>query len=312
MEYSPQEEIESNSFPISDALDAAILMHRDTHFGGKFEFMIEYYEHGGKGVQPEFEISRIKALNHLELRLAQNLAPFLLTGPDAEKIAEAKEAYKKLRNIYSSKKSSTKNYAKLMADLILSEEEEPEAEIAAIAAEKSAIIPFLIDLLRSEEFHDPLFPGYGLAPALAAKCLGRLGDKRSIVALFEAIGSDDFVFEDLALEALREIGEPAKEFLFRVLHAKPINFDNERAATALLQFKSDPDVVKRCFDLLKNLNLKEHSILAAYLVLACEGLTDPSLRKEFLDLAKNPNTPKMLQPDFDVIAKHWQQGRVEI
>lgn len=312
-EEAENEEAVTEEFPLYDAADIAILMHREAHFGGKFEFMLEYYEHGGKGVQPEFEISRIHALHHLEQRIGTNLAPLMLLGPDAEKIAASKDAYKKLRTLYEisdkKKQSAASEYPKLIADLILAEDEEPEAEMAAIVAQKGAIIPALIHLLRSEEFHDPVYPGYGLAPALAAKCLGKIGDKRAIVALFESIGNEDFVFEELSLTALREIGDAAKEFLLKVLHSRPINYDNERAAIALLQFKDDPEVMDTCFTMLKELDLKKHTVLATYLVLACEGLKDQKSRKEFQTLAKAASTPKMLQPDFKTILQHWEQEK---
>ena len=74
-------------------------------------------------------------------------------------------------------------------------------------------MPALIDLLRNEDFYDPLFPGYGEAPVLAAKCLGLIGDKRAIISLFEAIGEGDFFNEDIILDALHVIGNPARDFL---------------------------------------------------------------------------------------------------
>ena len=40
----------ASSFPLTDELDHAILMHKDVHFGGNFSLMIEYYKEEGKGV----------------------------------------------------------------------------------------------------------------------------------------------------------------------------------------------------------------------------------------------------------------------
>lgn len=294
------------SFPVASETDKAILMHRDVHFGGKFEIMLDYYQKEGKGAQPDFEPLRILELKQMEQDLQQNLAAVLLSGADAEKVAQAKEMYKKLRKLYENASPiGSVKYAKLIADLILSEEEEPELEIAAIVAEKGAIVPALMELLRSEESHDPLFPGYGLAPALATKCLGLIGDKRAIIALYESIGNEDFFNEDLALEALRGIGEPAKAFLLKVLHGRPLTFDNERAAMALIAFKEDPEVSEACFKMLKELDMKQQMLLATYLVLACENLDRTPYKQEFMALADSPKVPSTLRRDIQILTRNW-------
>lgn len=306
MTNQPPDDENFADIPLADAIDAGILMHREVHFGGSFEEMREYYEKEGKGISPDFDLDRINLLEELEKRLKRNLAEVLLSGPDAERIGQAKDAYKKLRNVYESKTNpGSRNIARLIADLILSEDEFPEKEIAAIAEEKSAAVPALIDLLRSEDYYDPLFPGYGLAPGLAVKCLGLIGDKRAIIALFEAIGDSDFFNEDVALTALHAIGAPAKEFLLRVLHGRPLNFDNERAAIALSQFREDPEVAEACLKMLKEIDIKQNPLLAEYLVLACEGLTSPALRKDFIKFADNPSIPKQLQQDIKTISSEW-------
>ena len=110
-------------------------MHRDAHFGGLFSIMLEYYQQEKKGVQPEFDISRIESLAALEEQLKQNLAALFLAAHEIQKVADAREAYQRLRDIYEVKKTKTP-YPRLIADLILSEEDEPEAEIAAISAKK--------------------------------------------------------------------------------------------------------------------------------------------------------------------------------
>ena len=56
-------------FPLVDALDHEILMHRDAHFGGLFSVMIDYYQTEGKGVQPQFSLQRIEKLQQLEKEL---------------------------------------------------------------------------------------------------------------------------------------------------------------------------------------------------------------------------------------------------
>lgn len=302
------QEDEIEEYGLKDALDVEIVMQRDVHFGGKFPFMIEYYQREGKGVREEFDIERIRLLEKTEKDLGQNLAALLLSGADAEKVARAKNAYEKLRQLYEEKKkeSSALKQGRLIADLILSEEENPQKAIQAIVKERSALVPLLIDLIRSEDFYDPLFPGYGFAPELAAICLGEIGDKRAIISLFESIGEQDFVFEDQAIKALRLIGEPAKEFLLHVVHAKPITYDNERAAMALVYFKDMPGVPEACLAILKEIDLKHHLVLATYLILTCESLQDSALRKEFLKIAHAGSTPAALRSDFKTIEKHWQ------
>lgn len=291
--------------PLANAQDNAILMHRDVHFGGKFDVMLEYYLNEGKGVNPDFDLERIHELAKLEKDMKADLAPMLLSGVDAEKVAESKNAYKKLRQLYEKPKPQTKNM-RLIADLILTEDLEPSKEIDAIVSEKSTIVPALIELLRSEEYYDPLFPGYGLAPALAAHCLGLIGDKRAIIALFEAMGQGDFFDEEAALAALKAIGTPAKEFLLKVAHARPINADNERAAVALIAFKDDEDVAKACLDMLKDPQVLKDLPLSTYLILACEGLKKPEDRKTFEDLAKDAATSKILAKDIQAVAKTWK------
>lgn len=298
---------EQEGFPVSDEQNIAILQHRDVHFGGNFGVMLEYYMKGGKGVNPEFDIEQIQALALIEKETGQNMAAMLLSGAEAERIAEAKEAYKKLREIFNSKDKNAK-YPQLIADLILTEEEEPTKEIEAIVNEKNAIVPLLINLLRADTFYDPLFPGYGKAPALAAKCLGLIGtgDKRVIISIFESIGTGDYFDEDVALDALKSIGEPAKQFLLKVVHGKPINEDNERAAIALIKFKEDPEVSQACFTMLQDKNVLKDLPLSTYLILACEGLPPGKWREEFAQMANKPDFPKQLKLDMKAIQDSWK------
>lgn len=293
-----------DDLPARDTQDITILMHRDAHFGGQFEVMLEYYRQGGKGKHPDFTIGEIDRLFAMEKQAKQNLAPMMLTGPDAEKVAQAKEAYKRLRDLYEEEHLPS-HFPLLIADLILSEEEDPQKEIEAIVREGEPIVPSLIELLRSEILYDPLFPGYGLVPELAARCLGGIGDKRAIITLFESIGEVDFSLEDTALHALKAIGNPAKEFLLTVLKSHPITQDNERAAIALIAFKEDPEVAKSCLTLLQNPEVRQNIPFATYLVLACEGLKGTKEANTFIALAEDPATPKMLQQDIKAIAHEW-------
>lgn len=300
-----ENEDEIESFPIAYSIDNMILMHRDCHFAGNFELMLDYYQNNGKGISKDFDIERIEEMQTLEKTAGKNISAMMLSGPETEKIARSREIYQKLRELYETKHTK-KSIPILIADLILAEEEETPAAIQAVVAEKGAIVPALIDLLRNEEFYDPLFPGYGLAPALAAKCLGLIGDKRAIISLFEAIGEGDFFNEDIILDALHLIGAPAKEFLLKVLHGRPLTGDNERAAIALVEFKDDPEVSSACLQMLKEIDPSKNIALATYLALTCEGLQSREQRRELLELAKRPTTPKTLQLDIKTVAESWQ------
>ncbi|KIC75671.1 hypothetical protein DB42_EU00170 [Neochlamydia sp. EPS4] len=299
------EEAAIEGLPLANALDHAILMHREVHFGGKFDVMLDYYLNEGKGVNPEFELESIHTLAKIEKQMKTDLAPLMLAGTEAEKIAEAKTAYKKLRSLYEKPKPTMKNML-LVADLILSEDLEAAQEIEAIVQEKGAIVPALIELLKAEEFYDPLFPGYGLAPSLAAKCLGMIGDKRAIIALFESLSQGDFFEEDIVLAALRAIGKPAKEFLLKVVHGRPINEDNERAAIALIAFKEEEDAAKACLEMLKDSQVRKDIPLATYLILACEGLKSLEDRTAFQLLAQESGMSKMLMQDIHAVASLWE------
>lgn len=287
--------------PVANAQDVNILMHRDVHFGGKFDVMLDYYINEGKGVNPDFELERIHELARLEKEMKKDLAPLVLSGADAEKVGTAKDAYKKLRALFENERHDTKNM-RLIADLILSEEVEPTEEIEAILKEKNIIVPALMELLKAEEFYDPLFPGYGFGPALAAKCLGLIGDKRAIISLFEAMHQGDFFDEEVALSALRSIGEPAKEFLLKVLHGKPYNEDNERAAIALIAFKDHEDVSRICLEMLQDPQVRKDIPLSTYLILACEGLRQPADRDAFKALSDLPDLSKMLKQDIKAVS----------
>jgi hypothetical protein len=281
-------------------------MHRDAHFGGKFEFMLDYYDKDGKGVNADFDVERIKELAETEKRLGQNLSVLMLSGAEVEKVAAARLAYKGLRELYETKNPRNR-LPLLIADLILSEEEEPEQEISALVAERSAAVPFLIDLLRSPDFTDALFPGYGQAPSLAVRCLGQIGDKRALASLFEAIGEGDFFDEDLILDALKSIGEPAKHFLLTILQSRPLNYDNERAAIALERFMDDPEVCKICLNMLWQPEVRRNIPLATYLTIICEGLEGQEEREHFQLLLEDPATPSSLKASLKSVAKAWKE-----
>lgn len=293
---------EPEAFPMMDAVDKEIIMHREVHFGGQFSIMLDYYALEGKGMNPEFDLKRIAELAKMEAELKENLAPLLLTGSDAELIARAKQAYKDLRDLYDQKNPASK-LPLLIADLILSEEEEAESEVDAIVKEKNVIIPLLLDLLRSSDFHDPLFPGYGHAPFLAAKCLGLIGDERAIFSLFESLGDGDFGDEKMVLRALTHMGEPARDFLLKVIASIPVGEDNERAALALIAFQGDEKVSETVLQLLERPDIFEHESFATYLILICEGLSKKEHKDRFAALLNRDDIPKGLRRDIETLIR---------
>lgn len=304
MSDSSEGQNDFSEFPLLDETDREILMHRDIHFGGLFAIMLEYYHQHGKGVNPSFPIERIEALAVIEKELNQNLAPIFLDVPQMEKVAEARQAYKDLRSIYEVVKPKSK-IPQLIADLIFSEEHEEEANIAAVAMEKESAVPALLNLLREEKWYDSLFPGYGLAPELAVKCLGLIGDKRAIISLFEALGQGDFFADEEILMALKQIGDPAKAFLLKVVKGKPYNEDNEKAAMALVPFQGDSEVLAICFSLLKDPQVQHDPALFSYLSLACEGIQKTPLRDEFIDFVEKSSIPKDLRDEMHMMIKTW-------
>jgi hypothetical protein len=293
------------AYSLADALDVEILMHRDAHFGGQFPVMLEYYRNEGKGANPEFEIPRIEELQRMEQESGENLAALLLTGPDAERVAKTREAYRKLREVAESTQKGKPTHAQLLAHLILSEDSELTKEVAAIVAAGKDIVPALIQMIQSDDYYDPLFPGYGLAPTFAAHCLGKLGDERAIPILFGCIGKSDFFNEDTLCQALHAIGAPARTFLLKIVQGRPLNEDNVCAALALSYFDNDPEVAKACLQQLQQDDVLKNEPLATYLLMACFGLQSASERKAFADLTKRKDFPESLKRDAKTIFAQW-------
>ena len=289
-----------DEFPLIDTTDHEILMHRDAHFSGSFPLMLSYYEEEGKGVQPEFEVKRIKELLLIEEQSGKNLSEIFLDEDEREQVASSKEKYHYLRNLCE--KGS--GMPVCLADLILSEEIDPEEEIGALVKYGSNAVPLLIDLLSQDAFYDPLFPGYGLAPGAAAICLGKIKDPTAIPALYEALGRSDFFTEDTILEALQKIGEPAKEFLLRSLSKEPFSKDNENAAIALLSFPIDEPLSEKFLEVLVRPGAQTRPHFISYLILGCEALKDPKLRELFKTHTKELPS-KDAREQALLIARSW-------
>lgn len=304
----PEEDEEFiDEFALTEELDHEILMNRDAHFGGDFETMLQYYQNeDAVGVNPDFPLDRIAYLAEIEKETGDNLASTMLAGYEMERVAAARQAYQKLKEIYNL--SEEKNpIPRLLADLVLSEEEEPENEIEAIVSQGTRIVPELISLVKTEEMYDPLFPGYGYAPYLAIVCLGRIGDARAVTPLFETLGKEMIFDEEIILEALLELGDPAQEFLTKVLKSRPLTNDNVNAAFALIAFGEDPEVAAICFEQLRDKEVQKNSFLRAYLINNCDALKETPMQAEVIKMSKDTSTPPELRQELGQLIRHWEE-----
>lgn len=283
--------------PLIDAIDAQILMHRDVHFGGRFEAMILYYEEGGWGVNQEFTLKRIRDLSEMEKQKGENLAFSLLTEGDLRTIMQSRKLYASLVEL-ADQEGEKHATDRLIAELILSEEEEPEELIQKMADLGDSLVLPLVEILQSEEFRDPLYPGYGLAPGRAAQVLGRLKSEHSVIPLFQSLGDHEFFVEEEIVSALVSTGDVAREFLQKVVASRPITEDNEQAALVLTHFSDHPEVSDFCISQLKDSQLWKYEGLSGYLIAACEAVENSEQRRELKELAEKSDFPELLRKDL--------------
>ncbi len=288
--------------PLLDAIDIEILMHRDAHFGGNFDIMLEYYENDGIGVMYDFDIKRIKELKEIQNKIGENLALKFLSESAIERIVESQNVYKKLRDSYSAPSNRT---LALISDLILSEEEEPEKEMAELIANASESYKPLIRLIDSDNFYDPLFPGYGRSPMFVAICLSEIGNPDAIPHLFNAIGREDFEIDEEIIFALISFGSAAKDFLLKRLITKPFSKDNEYAAIALSTFPLDEEIAIFSLGILFKEDALMQESLFPYLIYACEGLKKTEDRQIFCNLLKKEGLNDFLKNEMKSIIKSW-------
>lgn len=289
--------------PLLDTIGLEILMHRDVHFGGNFDIMIEYYEQDGIGVMPDFSLEQIIRLQALEKEGGGNLSDSYLPEPAKALVAKSKELYLEFRNAYETKKKDDPML--LISDLLLSEDENPESEIQALAEHNKEVFPALINLISSPSFYDPLYPGYGRAPVFAAKCLGRIADERAIAPLFEAMGQENFFTDEAIIAAICSFGDKSKEFLFKVLRNKPFSKDNEHAAITLNSFGDDPEVATACLAVLSDPETFKHQSFSTYLIFACSNLAEPEERQTFITLSKTASLSPVLKDEMDIVINTW-------
>ena len=295
-----------SEFQVVDTIDMEILMHREAHFGGSFEIMLEYYEQGGVGRMFDFEVTKIKQLQSFENRLGQDLAALYLPSAAREVVDASKQLYQDLRDAYA--KEAPEPLAILLSDLILSEEEYPEQAIKALVAKGEECVPSLIHLLSSPLFSDPLYPGYGRVPIFVARCLAAVQDKRAIPPLFEALGEDNFFTDEEIIKALASFGESAKRFLLNILKQSPHSKDNEHAAIALNGFPEDEEIASSSLEMLERETTLQKTSFSSYLIFLCANLTQESERERFVAISNTKNLPKHISDEMAVIIKNWKRG----
>jgi hypothetical protein len=300
---APLEEIEQEGIPLFEEEDRDILMHRDAHFSKNFLIMTEYYAKESKGATADVSYSRIDELMKLEQKLGRDLAPLVLQGADAERVAKARALYRALQKQYENPAAPLELHS--MIDLIFSEEEDPTIDAAKAASFGEKMIPYLVSLIKTEELYDPLFPGYGKAPIAAALALGMLKAESAIEPLFLMLTKHDFDVENAALTALAAIGDKAKQFCLKLLMSRPLTQDNERAAIAISAFAFDEPVGQAILALLRDKEVQKKEPLVTYLIIACENLPQ-HLWPVFKEIATTATLPERAREEMMIILRTYR------
>jgi hypothetical protein len=285
--------------PLLNEIDLEILMHKDAHFGGSFQTMIEYYEEDGIGVQEEFEIERIKDLSLIDKdgHLSEDILPEVAKND----VLFSKQLYKKFKNCYK----EGDELSKKLADLILCESFDPTEEIEALSSfHKQAIKP-LVEILQTDYFYNPLNPGYGRAPINVALTLKKIGDQDVIPHLFSALGKS-FIADEILINTLISFGEKSVEFLKNRLKASPYTKDNYLASLALSSFPLDDETAKIALYLLGLKSTYSHQSYVSYLICICEGLENDTDREAFLELSKSEPLSKAVKEEMKLVISFWK------
>lgn len=284
--------------------DSAILLHRNCHFAGDFAKMISHYRAEGRGFQVEFSTERLEKLMRIENKLNIDLSELLLTDHQKKWQQQALNSYKIFRDKIT--RFSHNPVQGAIAELVLSETEEPTENLSKVQAFGIQAVEPLIEILRSSQLFDPLFPGFGLAPELAAKCLGLIADPRAIPHLFAKIGEVGFFMEDVVIEALKKIGHFSRDFLLQKLQSQPFSEENQKAAFALVHFRGDFSVAATGYLLLIDERTKDRSCFMNSLVMICEGLAGTSLAASFCRLQDDDTFPQLTRQDVRDVVRNWQ------
>ncbi|MCH9621847.1 MAG: hypothetical protein S4CHLAM20_12750 [Chlamydiia bacterium] len=288
--------------PLLNTIDLEILMHKDAHFGGSFETMIDYYEQDGVGVQEEFDIDRIKELQAFDKE--GHLSNEVLPEMAKSEVIFSKDLYTKFKNCYEQEDEILPHK---IADLILSEEYHPEEEIKELAKFEDQAVKPLSEILLQDYFYNTLNPGYGRAPINAALCLKDLKNPDVVPFLFQALGKS-FVVDEAILEAITSLGSHAEQFLADRLKAAPYTNDNYIAAMALASFPISDETAKLALYQLGKKETFKHESFVSYLICICEGLETEEDRNSFIQLSKSQNISKNLIDEMQLIISFWKNS----
>jgi hypothetical protein len=287
--------------PLLNEIDLEILMHKDAHFGGSFETMLQYYEEDGVGVQEEFDIERIEDLYAIDKdgHLSAEILPELAKND----VLFSKELYKKFKTCYEEEDELPKK----LADLILSESFDPSLEIEALSSFHKRAIKPLVEILQTDYFYNPLNPGYGRAPINAALTLKKIGNEEAIPYLFNALGKS-FTTDEILINTLISFGEKSTNFLRDRLKGVPYTKDNYLAAMALSSFAPDDETAKLALYLLSLKNTYSQSSYVSYLICICEGLENQTDREAFLELSKSEPLSKGVKEEMKLVISFWKNN----
>ena len=237
----------TESVPILDEEQTNLLIHCAIHFGNNLNIMLQYYKKQGPGCDNNFTIKNIQ-----DLALFQKENPSFIEQTlhieDLKLIKTHVKQYQQLQEVYD---SAPDELSKYICDLILTEDHEPTKEINTIIAANGDAKQRLLTILGLETFHSPLSPGYGLAPYNAAKALGQMKACEAIKPIFLLLQRADFEKQEILIQTLKNIGDPAKKFLISQLQFSPYTIENESAAICLCSFCPDTQILKAASNLLK-------------------------------------------------------------
>ena len=287
--------------PLLNTIDLEILMHKDAHFGGSFDMMMEYYANDGIGVQEEFDIDRIKELSLLdkEGHLSSEVLPDLAKND----VLLSKDLYSKFKECYEGDNPLPQK----IADMILSEDDHPEEEIKALASFETLAIKPLIEILLQDHFYNALNPGYGRAPINAVLCLKAINSDEVIPFLFNALGKS-FMVDESIIDTLITLGSKAEEFLCDRLQSTPYTRDNYTAAMALASFPVSDETATVALYQLGNAETFKHDSFPSYLICICEGLEKEEERQKFIQISESDNVSRNLKDEMKLIISFWKNS----
>jgi len=287
--------------PLLDTIDLEILMHKDAHFGGSYEVMIDYYKEDGLGVQEEFDIERIKELAAFDKEgyLSEEILPELAKND----VIFSKDLYKKLRDCYE----QDEELLQKLSDLILTESYDPIEEIEALSNFHQRAVKPLLEIIIQDHFYNSLNPGYGKAPINAALTLKKIGDPKAIPYLFNALGKS-FTVDEVLIDTLISFGPAGEEFLQNRLKGTPYTKDNYLAAMALSSFPIRDETAKLALSLLEEPSTFSKGSYSSYLICICEGLESEEDRMKFAHVANTSGLKKNLADEMKMILSFWKNN----